>query len=86
MRRRGRYPPLGSVSRTVKILAVVLCRNLQMEARRVVWWSRKQAQKGAYLSVRINITIVLLSRWACWDSGFSSGLGCDSSFGWTDSF
>jgi hypothetical protein len=23
---------------------------------------------------------------ACWDSGFSSGLGCDSSFGWTDSF
>jgi hypothetical protein len=25
-------------------------------------WSRRQAQKGAYLSVRINITIVLLSR------------------------
>ena len=23
---------------------------------------------------------------ACWDSGFSSGLGCDSSCGWTDSF
>jgi hypothetical protein len=22
----------------------------------------------------------------CWDSGFSFGLGCDSSCGWTDSF
>lgn len=22
----------------------------------------------------------------CWDSGFSSGRDCDSSFGWTDSF
>ena len=28
---------------------------------------------------------VTLTR-VCWDSGFSSGLGCDSSCGWTDSF
>ena len=28
----------------------------------------------------------MLSTRVCWDSGFSSGLGCDSSCGWTDSF